>query len=418
MNYSQSLTYLNSFLNLERITFHSNNRMMNLDRMHYLLGLFEHPEKDFFRVLIAGTKGKGSTGFFLESILKESGIAVGFYSSPHLEGPRERIRLNGKNVSEKVWNEGVSEIQKKLKSSKTPSHLGDFTYFEILTLLSVLVFKRAGIQIGIFEVGMGGRLDATNALSAPLVILTPIHMDHEAVLGHTLQKIAYEKAAVIRSRSDVVVTPQMRPAMHVIQQKIKTQKAAASSIVPVTVKLGLAGDFQKINAGAALRAARILKNKHKYAVTNSAIARGLKDPHWPGRLEFFPGKPDLLIDGAHNPASAEALARNLKRLYPNREKILIFATSRDKRSAPMLKSLARYFSKIIVTRNPNPRSQELSNLLFEARQDFSSIYPVGKIEDTLRLAKKLVPSKGLVVATGSFYLIGKVRSLIKNAKHK
>ena len=218
MTYSQSLNYLNSFLNLERIIFTPNNRLWNLERMELLLKWFSHPEKSFFPVLIAGTKGKGSTGFFLESILIEAGIRTGFYSSPHLEDPRERIRIQGRMISKKVWCKGVEAIRRVLKKySVSPLRMPPrfekeimrgVTYFEILTLLAALLFKKAGIKAGIFEVGMGGRLDATNALGAKVVILTPVHLDHEAILGGTIAKIAVEKAAVVHKGSEVVLSPQ------------------------------------------------------------------------------------------------------------------------------------------------------------------------------------------------------------------
>jgi len=208
MNYSESLRYLNSFLNLERITFIPGNRLWNLRRMQILLKWFPPKKRaqDFLPILIAGTKGKGSTGYFLESILGASRIPCGFYTSPHLEDPRERIRIRGRMVSRGVWTRGVNQIRKGLTGRRLPPAAGEFTYFEIMTLLAILLFRQAGLRIGIFEVGMGGRLDATNALAAPLVILTPINLDHEAFLGNTVGKIAAEKAAIIHRGARVVVT--------------------------------------------------------------------------------------------------------------------------------------------------------------------------------------------------------------------
>ncbi len=416
MNYASSLRYLNSFLNLEQITYHPKNYLWNLDRMRILLVWFNHPEKSFFPVLIAGTKGKGSTGFFLESILAASGIRVGFYSSPHLEDPRERIRLQAKMVSRSEWVKGIREIQRVLsKRHLDPGH-GDFTYFEIMTLLAMLTFQKQRVQVGIFEVGMGGRLDATNVLETKLQILTPIYLDHEAFLGNTVTQIAREKAAIIRPDADVVVSPQSPEASKVINLEIRKKKAACLKASPYKGSLGLAGDYQKINAGAAVRAAQVLRQKHGFSISNQAILKGLKASDWPGRFERFSGRPEYLLDGAHNPSSIEALTKALREKYAGRrDRLLIFGTSRDKKSSAMLKTLGSFFDRVILAPLPTVRSQEMAVLMREAQSNFRFIFPAFNIRHAFRLAKKIAQAKTLVVATGSFYLIGEVRKLIRHA---
>ena len=417
MNYSESLRYLNSFLNLERILFTPQNRLWNLTRMRRLLEWFDHPEKKFFSVLIAGTKGKGSTGFFLESILNSAGVRAGFYSSPHLEDPRERIRIQRRMVSKQDWARGVSQIKRRLDRKNLPERLGAFTYFEILTLLAVLLFKEAGVEAGVFEVGLGGRLDATNALGAKVVILTPVRMDHEAILGNTIAKIAAEKAAVVRQSADVIVSPQWPEALRVIQTRIWKQKARS---YPVRGgwpgKVGLRGDFQKINAGAAALAAKVLRSRG-FQIPEQAVRQGLQAADWPGRMETLPAAlgpgRDLLIDGAHNPASIQALVRNLRGGVRGK-RLLIFGTSRDKNSAEMLKILGSFFSNVILCRNPNPRSQEIGTLIFHARPWFQGIFPAANVPEALELAKSLSKAGDTVVATGSFYLIGEIRKKIKH----
>ncbi len=416
MNYPDSLRYLSSFLNLERIVFNPDNRLWNLKRMRLLLDWFDHPEKSFFPILIAGTKGKGSTGFFLESILNASGEKTGFYSSPHLQSPRERIRIGSRMVTESCWAKGIEGIRRVLNKKKLSASLGDFTYFEILTLLAALLFKEAGVRVGIFEVGMGGRLDAVNALPAKLAILTPIHLDHEAVLGYTIGQIAGEKAAIIHPGADAIVSPQLSEAMRPIRMQAKKQKARLWPAKPVSHSLGLQGDFQRINAGAAMQAASLLHEKYGFQLTSAGIRRGLEAKNWPGRMELFKGKPDFLLDGAHNPVSISALVRNLNRMFPGKKPVLIFATSRDKRSENMLQILSSFFSEIILTRIPNPRSQEVHTLLLQARPFFDKIFPVGNITEAVQLAKKVSSGQRLVVATGSFYLVGGIRKILVGGK--
>ena len=444
MNYPSSLVYLNSFLNLERIQWKPDNRLWNLKRMRVLLDWFDHPEKDFYSVVIAGTKGKGSTGFFLESILREAKTRVGFYSSPHLEDPRERIRIQGALISPALWTQGIECIHKKLISKRIPGEMGDFTYFEIMTLLAALSFQKAKIKVGIFEVGMGGRLDATRALASRLVLLTPIHLDHQEFLGNTIARIAGEKAAVIPRGADVIVSPQLPEAQKVIERFVHKKKAHLWKVRPVSFPVGLEGDYQRTNAGAAVIAAKLTlqaltptlsqreTGSSKMTITQretgssqiplSPQGRGkgegaeplalkaLQKSNWPGRFEIFKGRPTYILDGAHNPASVVALTAYLKKKYPRRDCLLIFGTSRDKNSAQMLKTLSGYFYDIIVTRSASPRSQEIGTLLAEARGKFCRVMAAGSVPEALRLAKNLADK---VVITGSFYLIGDARKYVK-----
>ena len=303
------------------------------------------------------------------------------------------------------------------------------TYFEIMTLLAMQAMKRAGIQIGIFEVGMGGRLDATNVLPAKLAILTPIHLDHEAILGNTIAKIAYEKAAIIKRGASVVVAPQKKQAIKVILIRSRAQKAKLyeikwgqtpkGQIGSDPIKVGLAGDYQRTNAAAAQKAAELLRDQFNYPVTSRGLDQGVRAKNWPGRFEILKrGGAEFLLDGAHNPISIEALVRNSKRLYPNRKRLLIFGTARDKKSALMLRTLSRYFSDIIVTRAQNPRSIDVETLLLQSRGLFSTITPAGTVREALEAARRRKMAGGLIVVTGSFYLIGEIRKKLKGKSKK
>lgn len=408
--------------------------------MRELLEIFGHPERGLFTVVIGGTKGKGSTGFFLSEILRQSGLKAGFYHSPHLESPRERIWINGKPVSEREFRRGLGGIQKTLRGvgaplvgargtggrrqirgrarrqgrTQGPPLQTQFTYFEILTLLAVLLFKQHRVDIAIFEAGMGGRLDATHTLPAKLVILTPIHFDHEAYLGETLTEIAREKAALLIRGKEAVVAPQLPEVNRVIREFARKKQARLRPPLSQNgLAVGLLGDFQKLNASLALRAATLLRKRFQFPVTGEAMRRGVASNRWPGRMELFKGRPSILLDGAHNPKSIEALCRNLKQLFPRKRKILIFGTNRDKRTERMLPFLGKVFKIGILTRSKTPRAKEVSTLLAEARPYFSTLIPVNDSKEALALARKLARPDDLIVATGSFYLVGEVRRILR-----
>lgn len=405
-----ALSFLNSFLNLEQVP-KPHSRIWNLKRMRELLRIFNHPERGIFTVLIGGTKGKGSTGYFLSEILRESGLRVGFYHSPHLEGPRERIWIEGKPVSERDFSKGLLGIQRRLRKAGSKA----LTYFEILTLLASLLFKEKKVEIAVFEVGMGGRLDATHVLPARLTLLAPIHYDHEAYLGNTLREIAREKAAILSPRRDAVVAPQEPEVIREIRKVARKRRCPLSPPLYLKgMKTRLLGDFQKLNAAMALRAAAILRKRYRFPVTEGAMRRGIASNHWPGRMELFPGRPSFLLDGAHNPKSIEVLARNLKRLFRGKRKILIFGTSRDKRSERMFPFLAGVFDLCILTQSDNSRAKEVVTLLSEARRHFPILIPTASSKEALQIARKLARPQDLIVITGSFYLIGDVRPQCRN----
>lgn len=414
MRYLDSLTYLNSLLNLEQ--FHRpHSRVWNLKRMRELYEIFKHPERGMFTVLVGGTKGKGSTAYFLSETLKGSGLRVGFYHSPHLEEPRERIWVNGRPVSRDDFAQGLLKIQKGL-AVVGASLQTQFTYFEILTLLASLIFKEKKVDIAVFEVGMGGRLDATHVLPSKLLILTPIHYDHEAYLGSTLTAIAREKAAILLPGRDAVVAPQEAEVMKVIREAARQKHCRLSPPMPQNgIRVNLLGDFQKLNARVALRAARILKDRFGLPISREGIRKGLLSHHWPGRMECFKSAHGtlILLDGAHNPKSIEALCRNVKRLFPRKRKILIFGASRDKRSDRMFPFLARVFDLGILAQSRNTRAREVASLLLEARHYFKTLIPALSAQAALGLARKLAQPGDLIVVTGSFYLIGEIRSKLR-----
>ncbi len=450
-NYPKAISFLNSLLNLEQAG-KPNSRIWNLKRMRELLRIFGRPERGIFAVLVAGTKGKGSTAYFLSEILRRSGLRVGFYQSPHLESPTERILINGKPVTKEKFAQGLLRIKRTLQHhvfarrpigrrnnlrfeivsgaslraygpkgpEAHPRNDGmalPFTYFEIMTLLAALLFKENQVDAAVYEVGMGGRLDATNALPAKLVILTPIHFDHEAYLGNTLAKIAGEKAAVLRRGGEAVIAPQPPEVKCEIERMARKRRCRLWSPLSVPgMKLRLLGDFQELNARMALRAGDILRKRYHFPVTPQAMLEGVASNHWPGRMELIRGhrNSSILLDGAHNPKSIEALTRNVKRLFGKRRKVLIFGTSRDKRSDRMLTTLSRVFDTCILTESQSSRAKETALLLREAQSHFQTLLPAVSVPAALALARRITSGQDLIVGTGSFYLIGELRSLCRN----
>ncbi|MBU9888837.1 MAG: hypothetical protein KTQ49_03075, partial [Candidatus Omnitrophica bacterium] len=320
--------------------------------MEHLLRVAGHPEKGFFPILIAGTTGKGSTGFFLESILQANGIRTGFYHSPHVDDPRERIRLQGRQASREMWAEGLTEVRRMLRESPVPRAYGPLTYFEVLTLLAILIFSKHNVCAGIFEVGLGGRLDATNVLKAPLVVLTPIHFDHEAFLGNTLRKIAKEKAGIIKGGNHAVTGHQPPEAFRAIRAAVTKQKGflwRASAVHGIP--LGLAGDFQRKNAGTALKAAAVLKEHFRFPITQDRLVEGLRAGAWQGRMEYLRRRGrTFLLDGAHNPISVRQLVVELCRRPEMKNAWLIFGAMQDKDTRTMLETLSRFFATVILVR--------------------------------------------------------------------
>jgi len=450
MNFSQSLAYLNSFYDLEKTMMLSAERRWKLERMRHLLKVFGNPHNSFSSVVIVGTKGKGSTGFFLQSILKEAGISAGFYSSPHLESPRERIRINGEMISKRCWVKLITQIRSVIASpqllvgaaisrlgiasSASPSRndKAAYTYFEIMTLMAALAFKASGVKIAVFEAGMGGRLDAVNALGAPLVIVTPIHFDHQEFLGDTIAKIAAEKAAVIHAGNDVIMAPQLTEAERVVRARVRQQKAR---LWPVTHKiglpLGLRGEHQAWNASAAVLASKILietlnvrrveevlkqpsRSTSQVSVglmriPAKAIKAGLAAKDWPGRFEIAAGRPRVILDGAHNPAAVEVLVKTLRQmrgLNNIHKRVLIFGVTRDKDSREMLKTLAQFFSTVILVPLRSSRGKSAAELCAEARTFFPVQIPTEHLQEAFHLGKSLAGPAGTLVITGSFYLVG------------
>jgi len=384
---------------------------LGLRNTELLLNALGNPQRAFPSVQIAGTNGKGSTAAMLDSICRAAGIKTGLYTSPHLVSITERIRISDEPISDKDFATcatAVRDVSEQLLRVKEIEALP--TFFEQLTAIALLAFRNAGIELAILETGLGGRLDSTTAANATIVAITQIAMDHEEYLGHTIESIASEKAAIIRPGVKAVIAKQQPEAMSVLLRRCEE-----SGVTPIlsegasgyeNVLLGLRGRHQIDNAAVAIRLAELLHIPH------AEIVSGLEKAHHPGRLELIAHKPDFLLDGAHNPAGCQSLRVYLDEFAP-RPLTLVFGAMRDKQLDQIGEILFPVADVLILTPVENPRSASMEMLRPVAgRFARGAVIETDSSAEALRLAVAKTPREGLICIAGSLYLIGEVRPSI------
>ena len=383
--------------------------------MRALLALMGDPDRAMTVVLIAGTKGKGSTAAFLASILHSAGVQAGLFTSPHLQVFRERVRVDGAMLSEAAFEraiEGLRPVVTRLRRSHPDA--GDPTTFELTLALAMRAFAERHCAVAIIEVGLGGRLDATNALDPAISVLTPVSHDHTAILGRTLAAIATETAGIVRRGRPALVAPQRPAALAAIRRVGRSAGAGVVLVQPTAAAavLGLAGEHQRGNAALAVAAARALAATG-LAIPERAYAAGLRQVVWPGRFERVGRRPDVIIDGAHNDASAAALARGLRAERRGRRLVLVIGLNRDKDARAVLRPLARVSSEIVTTRSDDRRSAEPSAVGRQAarvtRRPVAAAVDIGR---ALALAQQHAGATGLICVTGSLALAGAARTAL------
>ncbi|HTZ97197.1 MAG TPA: folylpolyglutamate synthase/dihydrofolate synthase family protein [Terriglobales bacterium] len=410
----------------------------DLAHMRVLLGALDHPEKRFPSVLVAGTNGKGSTAATLASILQVSGLRTGLYTSPHLVRINERIRVNGNQISDDdfgLFHELVERTAQRLvEEGELPWHP---SFFETLTAIAFEYFSQNKLDIAVLEVGMGGRLDATNVVEPRLSIITDISLDHQKFLGNTIAEIAREKAGIIRPGGVVVTLPQMPEANDVIGNTILDLNARAVNAVPyvppvspsanlsssyplqvgdeqIIVESPLQGRHQLRNVALAIAAAEELRSQG-FPVTAKTIEMGIRETHWPGRFQVLPATPDhpeYVFDVAHNPAGAWALRSALTAHYDGRPLTFIFGAMRDKDIREMTEILFPLADRVIVTCADNPRSATGEEIKEAAIRTSTQIEAVPNVAAALRQAAALAGSQRVVVVTGSIYIVGEAMQLL------
>lgn len=409
----------------------------DLAHMRVLLAALNHPEKRFPSVLIAGTNGKGSTAATLASILQASGLRTGLYTSPHLVRINERIRINGSEISDHdfaLFHDLVDHTAQRLvEEGELPWHP---SFFEMLTAMAFEYFAQNKLDIVVLEVGMGGRLDATNVVEPRVSVITDISLDHQKFLGNTLAEIAREKAGIIRPGGIVVTLPQMPEVNDVIGNAILERNGRAVSAAPyvppltppsvnspyplqvageeIVVESLLQGRHQLRNVALAIAAAEELRHQG-FPITAQTIARGIRETHWPGRFQVsLPthNQPEYVFDVAHNPAGAWALRSALSSQYAERSLIFIFGAMRDKAIGEMAEILFPLAERVIVTHADNPRSATAEEIRQAAARTSTEIESAANVATALRHASGLAGSQGVVVVTGSIYIVGEAMQLL------
>jgi len=417
----------------------------DLTHMRVLLEALEHPEKKFPALLIAGTNGKGSTAATLASVLQASGYKTGLYTSPHLVRINERIRINGAAIADNEFaliHYLVDRTAERLVTeSELPWHP---SFFEMLTAIAFEYFSLERIDIAVLEVGMGGRLDATNVVEPRLSVITDIALDHQKFLGDTLAEIAREKVGILRAKVPVVTLPQTPEANDVIGNAILALDAKAVSAVPfvppvspnsaqylvpsthektgcvsryplqvmgkeITVETPLVGRHQLRNLALAIAAAEELSRARFPAITAATIETGIRETRWPGRFQVLSATadhPEIVFDVAHNPAGAWALRSTLSAAYEDRPLVFVFGAMRDKAVGEMAEILFPLAERVIATHVENPRAATAAEIREAAVRVAVDIVDAPDVPSALAQARAAAGTRGLVVVTGSIYIVG------------
>lgn len=411
--YADVVRFLNEFTDYERMASTYAPGDYNLDRMRRLLAAIGNPERAFLSLHIAGTKGKGSTAHLAEALLREAGFRTGLYTSPHLVDMRERIRLNGVPISEDAFTRTMAEMEPELRRLRP-------TYFETMTAAAFLHFANSKVETAVVEVGLGGRLDATNVILPAACAITTVDFDHMDKLGHTLEAIAGEKAGIIKPGVPVVSSPQAPAARRVLlgrgkpffpRFRVRSRRGFVLKFTvdvgegPMTCALRALGEHQAANAATAVA----LVERSGVRLTPEIVRRAFRKVRLPGRVEVVGRRPWLIVDAAHNPVSARALVSALESV-PRRRTVLVFGASADKDYGSMLRTLLPGADLAIFTRAANPRAAAPSDLRKHAGNRPS--VAAGSVARALALARKAAGPADAIVVTGSFYVAGEALGLI------
>jgi len=383
---------------------------LGLERMERALDTLGHPERGLQILHVAGTNGKGSTCAMAASALKQAGHLTGLYTSPHLVRFNERIVLDGEPVSDPALERLAGELRRACPWHDRGDEAERLTYFEFATLLALLHFAKVGARAVVLEVGLGGRLDATNVVRPLACAITRIGFDHTELLGDTLAAIAREKAGIFK--------PGVPAALAAAQPEEAMAALRAEAVrrgTPVVVAeesypgpLALAGPHQRGNAALAASALRLLRAQG-LPVPEDAIASGLELARWPGRLELVGG---VLLDGAHNPDGAAALAAALPAVYPGRPVELVFGVLADKDYRGMLEALAPAVRGLHLVEPPSPRARTVESYRPLAGALVQRVDVHASVEQALECARRAAGEAGLCCVAGSLYLVGAARSLL------
>jgi dihydrofolate synthase/folylpolyglutamate synthase len=375
-----------------------------LGRTRALLDLAGAPDRRLKIALVGGTKGKGSTCAMLASILGAAGARCGLYTKPHLQSYRERIRVDGTAIAPCELAEAVQRMRRVVP--ELPPDAGEPTTFEVTTAMALEVFGRQGCELAVVEVGLGGRLDATNATDPVVSVITSISHDHTAILGRTLGAIAAEKAGILRNGRSAFMAEQRPAARRALERACRGVGAVCEVVPPLGADVPLPGAHQRQNAALAVAAARALTD-----IDQAAICDGLRRLRWPGRFEVVQSNPRIVLDGAHNGASALALADTLRRYAAGQRISLVVGINRDKDARAVLRPLLDLAECVWATQaTDNPRALPPVELARICRRLGARAQPTPDVNEALQAARQGTPRHGLVCVTGSLMLVGQART--------
>jgi dihydrofolate synthase/folylpolyglutamate synthase len=429
MNYQESINYLLNFADFERLP--RAGVVWDLARVESLLHRLHDPHLGRRTVHVAGTKGKGSTAAMVSSILVAAGLRTGFYSSPHLLTYAERIRVDGKNISEDDWAAVATSIAPFVTEENEDASHGILTTFEILTAMAFLHFRNVRADVQVIEVGLGGRLDATNVVAPDVCVITSVSYDHMDVLGDTLEKIAGEKAGIIKPGVPVVVAPQPPEAFNAIERVAK-EKGCPLIRVGADVRyrqesfdlegqsfrvygrrgeydlrIPLLGAHQVQNAVAAVAACEVLADRG-VNITADHVKQGLRSVEWQGRLQVLRRDPWVVVDGAHNADSMQKLGQAVKTHFTYDKLTLVVGLGNDKDMDGMIREAVRFADRVVIVASRHPRAVPADKLAdeFARRGVEPAIAP--SVSAAMKLALGKSSPDDLIVAAGSVFVIAEV----------
>jgi dihydrofolate synthase/folylpolyglutamate synthase len=436
MNYQESVQYLFSLGRELASPRQASAQKFDLKNITVVCEHLGQPQRQFQSVHVAGTNGKGSTSAMLDSILRAAGLRTGLYTSPHLERINERIRLDGREISDQEFAAAFTRVQQAIEELLAAGRLAAHpTFFECVTAVAFVYFAGAGAEYAVCETGMGGRLDATNILLPEVAVITQIDFDHENYLGHSIEEIAAEKAGIIKPGARVVSAAEHLIARVVIRRRCAEVGAFLVEIenafyledvtatdgrfaftaisyetgVRIPIALQLAGRFQVRNALTALAAARLLVERGA-PIEDQAISRGFAAAVWPGRLERISERPDIYVDGTHNPAGAREISVFWEQFLPGRNIILIYGAMRDKAVDEIAGLLFPRASAVILTAPAQSRSISAPLLAEMTAHHARRAEVVPDPAKALERALELAAPEDVIFITGSLYLVGELRA--------
>jgi len=426
MNYKETIQWLDEFQQY--------GMNLGLDRIQHLMRSLGHPEQTFQSIHVTGTNGKGSVCRYIASVLFSEGYQVGLYVSPHLETILERFSVNNTLISEKEFASIASLVKQcvdtLLEQGITP------TYFEITTAMMFLWFAEKQVDYAVIEVGLGGRYDATNIITPLVSVITNVALEHTQILGDTIEKIAYEKAGIIKQNVPVVTAAE-KEALTVIQQEAKNHQAPLSILEPIslssgtfdnqghiiqykglyknhTVKIRNLGLYQIENASVALRTLEVLQSRGVF-LSDDSIEKGMFEMRHPGRMETVSHTPLIILDGAHNPSAMKMLSNTMQKVFAKRRIIAVFGVMADKAVDDIIPSLLIIADHIIVTKPTISRAmepEEIKDHIMHISQD-TSITLTKTVSEAIQQAVNMATNDDIILITGSLYTVGEARRTIR-----